>query len=96
MKGPECKLSVRLCAQGTGEPLKAPGRGSDMTVGQEGANLEMMPSWEAAGLFQADEAKVRGWGLEGKQCQMPWFPSCQLRNGTFGGSCPGPREGSYG
>lgn len=64
-----------------------------MPVGQEGANLEMEPSWEAAGIFWAqDEARMRGSVLEGKWCRMSCFPSCQLGNATFGYSCLGPER----
>ena len=39
-----------------------------MTIGQEGAHLEMGPHEEAAGIFQAKhEAGVRGQVLEGKR-----------------------------
>lgn len=60
-----------------------------MTVGQEGANLEMGLYWEAAGIFQAKhEVGVRGQALEGERCRMSCFPSCQLGNVTFGYSLP--------
>ena len=68
-----------------------------MTVGQDGAPLEMGPYEEAAGIFQAKhEAGVRGQVPEGKWCRMSCLPSCQLRSVTFEYSCPGPREGSCG
>ena len=68
-----------------------------MTVGQEGAHLEMGPREEAAGIFQAKhEAGVRGQVPEGKRCRMSCLPSCQLGSVTFEYSCPGPREGSCG
>lgn len=56
----------------------------------------MGPFREAVRIFQAkDEARVRKEVLEGMQCQLSCFPSCQMENVTFGNSCPGPRgEGS--